>query len=64
MKNRRPRLNRSELAKLKVAMERMQPRDVLHEAIKDEMKRRGRWKVKPRGKPGWSFDTRLDRTNR
>lgn len=43
-------------------MERMQPRDVLHEAIKDEMKRRGRWKVKPRGKPGWPFDTRKDRS--
>jgi len=58
MKNPRPRLTRTELAKLRVAMERMQPRDVLHEAIKDEMKRRGRWKVVPRGKPGWPFDVR------
>lgn len=61
MRNRRPRLSRTELAKLKVALERMQPRDVLHEAIKEEMQRRGRWKVMPRGRPGWSFDTRRNR---
>ena len=64
MKKDRPRLSRAELAKLRIAMERMQPRDVLHQAIKDEMQRRGRWKVKPRGKPGWPPDNRRGRSNR
>ena len=53
MKNGRPRLTSTELVKLKVAMEMMRPRDILYETIKSEMKRRGRWKTKPRGRPGW-----------
>lgn len=33
------------------ALQAMKPRQALYEAIKNEMKRRGRWRVKPRGKP-------------
>ncbi len=52
MKIDRPRLSRAELAKLRVAMEQMQPRDVLYVAIRREMQRRGRWRTMPRGTDG------------
>jgi hypothetical protein len=40
-----------DLQELARELHAMKPRQPLHELIKAEMKRRGRWKAKPRGKP-------------
>jgi hypothetical protein len=39
-----------DLKELEEALKVMQPRQQLYELIKAEMVRRGRWKLKPRGK--------------
>lgn len=36
---------------LEQALRDMEPRQVIYELVKAEMRRRGRWKAKPRGKP-------------
>ena len=38
-----------DLAELAQALAKMQPRQKLYELVKAEVKRRGRWKYRPRG---------------
>lgn len=40
-----------DLEELERALAKMQPRQKLYELIKKELKSRGRWKNKPRGRP-------------
>jgi len=38
------------IAEIKESLAIMKPRQQLYEAVKDEMKKRGRWRLLPRGK--------------
>lgn len=42
-------LNPLELERVRQELEQMKPRSQLYELIKEEMKKRGRWKNRPRG---------------